>query len=299
MRRLIGGAAFIFAMLAASWAYAAGLGQAEPWQIGFQQSATPIMDRITSLHNFILWIIVIVTLFVMILLIMVMVKFNARANPEPSKTTHNTFIEVLWTVVPILILLVMAVPSFRLLYFQRDFPQIDMTIKAIGNQWYWSYEYPDNNDISFDSIMLEGDELEERRKVDPGAPRLLAVDNEIVVPVNKAVRVIVTASDVLHNFAMPSFGTKMDAVPGRLNETWFKAQKEGIFYGQCSELCGIRHAYMPIAIRVVSQEKFDAWVSAAADDIDAAQQQLLATVADEKKKLAKKKQPVDVAAASE
>ncbi len=299
MRRLFGGAAFIFAMLAASWAYAGGLGQAVPWQMGLQESATPIMDRITSLHNFLLWLIVIISVFVMVLLIWVMVKFNARANPTPSRTTHNTFIEILWTVVPILILLVIAVPSFRLLYFQRDFPQIDMTIKAIGNQWYWSYEYPDNNDISFDSIMLEGEELEERRKVDPGAPRLLAVDNEIVVPVNKAVRVIVTASDVLHNFAMPSFGTKMDAVPGRLNETWFKADKEGIYYGQCSELCGIRHAYMPIAIRVVSQQKFDAWASAAADDIDAAQQQLLATIADDKKKLADKKKPVDVAAASE
>lgn len=296
MRRLLGGTAFILAMIAASVASAGGLGQAVPWQMGLQEAATPIMERIAGVHTFILWIITIICLFVMALLIIIMVKFNARTNPEPSRTTHNTFIEVVWTVVPILILLVIAIPSFRLLYFQRDLPTVDMTIKAIGNQWYWSYEYPDNGDISFDSIMLEADELEERRKVDPGAPRLLAVDNEIVVPVNKTVRVIVTASDVLHNFAMPSFGTKMDAVPGRLNETWFKATKEGIYYGQCSELCGIKHAYMPIAIRVVSDEKFKAWSEAAANDIDEAQTQLLATLADDAKKLAASKKPLEIAA---
>lgn len=294
MRRLLGGAAFVIAMVAAGWASAAGIGNAEPWQLGFQGAVTPIMERITSLHTFILWVIVVISIFVMVLLIIAMVKFNSRANPEPSRTTHNTFIEILWTVVPILILLVIAVPSFRLLYFQRDFPPIDMTIKAIGNQWYWSYEYPDNGDISFDSLMLEGEELEERRKVDPGAPRLLAVDNEVIVPAGKTVRVIVTASDVLHNFAMPSFGTKMDAVPGRLNETWFKVDREGVYYGQCSELCGIKHAYMPIAVRVVSQEKFDAWAKAAVDDVEAAQEQILAELANEKK-LAKSKDSIAVA----
>ncbi|MGI9481933.1 MAG: cytochrome c oxidase subunit II [Hyphomicrobiales bacterium] len=294
MRRLLGGTAFVMAMVAAGWASAAGIGQAEPWQMGFQGAVTPIMERIDSLHTFLLWVIVVISLFVMGLLIYAMIKFNSRANPEPSRTTHNTFIEILWTVVPILILLVIAVPSFRLLYFQRDFPQIDMTIKAIGNQWYWSYEYPDNGDISFDSIMLEGEELEERRKVDPGAPRLLAVDNEVIVPAGKTVRVIVTASDVLHNFAMPSFGNKMDAVPGRLNETWFKVDREGVYYGQCSELCGIKHAFMPIAIRVVSQEKFDAWAMAAADDIDEAQQQILAEIANERK-LAESKGSLKVA----
>jgi cytochrome c oxidase subunit 2 len=296
MRRLYGGTAFILSMIAANVALAGGLGQAEPWQMGLQEAATPIMEQIVGVHTFILWIITIICLFVMSLLIYIMFKFNSRANPEPSRTTHNTFIEVIWTVVPILILLVIAIPSFRLLYFQRDLPPIDMTIKAIGNQWYWSYEYPDHGDISFDSIMLEEDELAERQKIDPGAPRLLAVDNEIVVPVGKTVRVIVTASDVLHNFAVPSFGTKMDAVPGRLNEAWFKIAKEGIYYGQCSELCGIKHAYMPIAVRAVSEEKFNAWAKAAAEDIDVAQQQLLADLADDAKKLAASKKPLELAA---
>lgn len=272
-----------------------GLGQPAPWQLGLQQAATPIMERITSLHDFLLILITIISVFVLALLVWVALKFNAKANPEPSKTTHHTGLEVAWTVIPVLILLVIAVPSFRLLYFDRTIPPADLTIKAIGNQWYWSYEYPDHGDLSFDQTLLEGEDLEERRKIDPGAPRLLAVDNDVVVPVGKVVRVIVTASDVMHNWAVPSFGTKMDGIPGRLNETWFKTDIEGVYYGQCSELCGIRHAYMPLAVRVVSQEKFDAWVKAAAEDVDDAQQQLLASLADERKKLAKSKEPLKVA----
>lgn len=286
MRLMTGVAALIGTMALAGSAAAAGLGQPDPWQMGLQQAASPIMERIASLHVGLLWLITAISIFVLVLLIYVSLKFNAKANPEPSKTTHNTAIEVAWTVIPVLILLAIAIPSFRLLYFQRVMPEADMTIKAIGNQWYWSYEYPDHNDVSFDSLLLEGGDLEERRKIDPGAPRLLAVDNEVVVPVGKTVRVIVTASDVIHNFAVPSFGTKMDGIPGRLNETWFKVDKEGVYYGQCSELCGIKHAYMPIAVRVVSQAKFDTWVKGAEDDIDDAQQKLLIALADDKKKLA-------------
>ncbi|NNF76535.1 MAG: cytochrome c oxidase subunit II [Rhizobiales bacterium] len=286
MRLMTGVVALIGTMALAGSAAAAGLGRPDPWQMGLQQAASPIMERITSLHDGLLWLITIISLFVLVLLIYVSLKFNAKANPEPSKTTHNTAIEVAWTVIPVLILLAIAIPSFRLLYFQRVIPEADMTIKAIGNQWYWSYEYPDHNDVSFDSLLLEGEDLAKRRKIDPGAPRLLAVDNEVVVPVGKTVRVIVTASDVIHNFAVPSFGTKMDGIPGRLNETWFKVDKEGVYYGQCSELCGIKHAYMPIAVRVVSQAKFDTWVKGAEDDIDDAQKKLLASIADDNKKLA-------------
>lgn len=286
MRLLTGVAALIGLTALAGSAAAAGLGQPDPWQMGLQQAASPIMERITSLHDWLLWLITAISIFVLVLLAYVALKFNAKANPEPSKTTHNTALEVAWTVIPVLILLAIAIPSFRLLYFQRVIPDADMTIKAIGNQWYWSYEYPDHNDVSFDSLMLEGEDLTKRREIDPGAPRLLAVDNEVVVPVGKTIRVIVTASDVIHNFAVPSFGTKMDGIPGRLNETWFKVDKEGVYYGQCSELCGIKHAYMPIAVRVVSQTKFDTWVKAAEDDADQAQLDLLASIADDKKKLA-------------
>ena len=229
-------------------------GVAEPWQLGLQDAVTPVMHDITQFHNWMLGLITFITLFVLALLLIVMVKFNAKANPTPSKTTHNTTIEVVWTVAPILILLVIAIPSFRLLYLQRDIPQADMTIKAIGNQWYWSYEYPDHDDLTFDALMVEEEDLK------PGQPRLLATDNDVVVPVNKTVRVIVTASDVIHNWAIPSFGIKMDGIPGRLNETWFRAEKTGVYYGQCSELCGIRHAFMPITVRVVSEEDFAAWL---------------------------------------
>lgn len=233
----------------------AGTGQPSPWQLGFQPAATPVMRDITWFHDFLLYIIVAITLFVVVLLGIVMVRFNARANPVPSRTTHHTWLEVAWTVVPVLILVAIAVPSFRLLFFQLHTPQADMTIKATGKQWFWSYAYPDHGGFEFDSLMLQDNE----RK--PDQPRLLAVDNEIVVPVNKTVRVQVTASDVIHAFAVPSFGIKVDAVPGRLNETWFKAIHEGVYYGQCSELCGKDHAFMPITVRVVSEQDFAAWLA--------------------------------------
>ena len=235
---------------------AAHANQPEPWQLGFQEAASENMVMITDFNNFLLYIMTAVTLVVLGLMVYVMVRFNARANPEPSKTTHNTLVEVIWTVVPILILVVIAIPSFRLLYFQRDIPQAEMTVKAVGYQWYWGYEYPDHGDFAFDSLMLTDEERGDQ-------PRLLATDTAMVVPVDTTVRVVVTAADVLHAFAMPAFGLKMDAVPGRLNETWFKAEKTGIYYGQCSELCGIRHAFMPLRIEVVSKEQFAAWLEEA------------------------------------
>ena len=230
--------------------------QPEPWQLGFQPAATDMMARISSFNDFLLILMTAITVLVLGLMVYVMVRFNAKANPVPSKTSHNTLIEVVWTVIPILILLVIAVPSFRLLYDQAT-PEADMTIKATGYQWYWGYEYPDHGDIAFDALMLEDDELQ------PGQPRLLTTDNALVVPVDTTVRVLVTAADVIHNWAMPAFGVKMDAYPGRLNETWFRANKTGIYYGQCSELCGIRHSFMPIMVKVVEKDEFTAWVEQA------------------------------------
>jgi len=235
----------------------AELGQPRPWQLGFQEAVTPIMHQITTFHDFLLILITVITLFVLALLVYVALKFNSRANPKPSRTTHNTTLEVLWTVVPIVILLVIAVPSFRLLFAQYDFPKADLTLKAIGNQWYWTYEYPDQDNLTFDAVLVEEADLK------PGQPRLLTTDNEVVVPVNKNVHVLVTATDVLHNWTVPAFGVKVDAVPGRILRTWFRAEKTGTFYGQCSELCGTRHAFMPIKVRVVSDEEFASWLDEA------------------------------------
>jgi len=232
----------------------AGVGQPSDWQLGLQQPVTEVMERIVSFHNLLLYIITAIAGFVLVLLIIIMVRFNARANPVPSRTTHNTLLEVAWTVIPVLILGVIFVPSIRLLLLQLNLPAADLTIKATGKQWYWTYNYPDNGKFEFDSLMLKDGERKE------GQPRLLSVDNDMVVPVNKTVRVITTGSDVIHAFAVPSFGIKIDAIPGRLNETWFKATREGVYYGQCSELCGKDHAFMPIAVRVVSEEAFTAWV---------------------------------------
>ncbi len=242
---------------------AQSIGQSRPWQVGLPEAASPVMERILWFHDeFLLIIITVITLFVTALLVYCMIRFNARSNPTPSKTSHNTLLEVAWTVIPILILVAVAIPSFKLLYFDRIIPKVDMTIKATGHQWYWTFEYQDEETkgIEFDAVMLEDDELK------PGQPRLLAVDNNIVVPVNKVVRVVVTASDVIHAFAMPAFGVKIDAIPGRLNEAWFKATKTGTFYGQCSELCGIRHAFMPLAIKVVSEEEYKQWVVKAKEE---------------------------------
>ena len=268
-QRLIAMAAatiFIFA----SGAALAATGQPSDWQMGLQQSVTPVMDDIVWFHNFLLYLIAAVSAFVLVLLVIVVVRFNARANPTPTKTTHNTTIEVIWTVVPVLILVAIAVPSFRLLFLQQTIPPADLTVKATGRQWYWNYGYPDSK-FDYDSYMLQDKE----RKGDQ--PRLLAVDNDLVVPVNKVVRVLVTSDPigVIHAFAVPSFGVKIDAVPGRLNETWFKAVREGMYYGQCSELCGKDHAFIPIAVRVVSEKDYAIWLEAskkkyARDDKDRA-----------------------------
>ena len=224
-------------------------GQPAPWEYKLQEAATPVMENITWFHGLLLTIITLITLFVLALLVAVVVKFNARANPVPSRTTHNTLLEVAWTLIPVLILVTIAVPSFRLLFLELDVPKADITIKATGKQWYWSYAYPDNGKFEFDSLMAQDKK-----------PRLLAVDNEMVVPVNKVIRVQTTGADVIHSWAIPSFGVKIDAIPGRLNETWFKATKVGMYYGQCSELCGKDHAFMPIVVRVVSDQEFTAWV---------------------------------------
>src|SRR5215510_586671 len=247
------------AALAAGGVAFAGMGQPSPWQMGFQQSAAPTMDDITWFHNFVLWIITGITIFVLALLLIIMVKFNAKANPTPSRTTHNTLLEVAWTVIPVVILVVIAIPSFRILFVQLNVPPSDITIKATGNQWNWTYTYPDEK-MEFTSIMLNETD---RMKQNPPPPRLLGVDNPIVVPVNKTVRVQVIGSDVIHAFAVPSFGVKIDAIPGRLNETWFKATREGMYYGQCSELCGRDHAFMPIAVRVVNERDYATWLEQA------------------------------------
>lgn len=249
------------AYLATSLPVLAKEGQPVDWQWGFQDPVTEIARDIGVFHDLLFWIITVITIFVSVLLFYTIWRFRESANPEPSKTTHHTMLEVAWTIIPILILLVIAIPSFNLLYKQYDYPKPDVTIKAIGSQWYWTYEYPDHGGLSFDSVMLEDDELKEEEH--KGKPRLLAVDNAIYVPVNKNIEILVTASDVLHNWTVPSFGVKVDAVPGRLLRTWFKAEKEGVYYGQCSELCGVKHAFMPIEVHVVSQEKFDEWLVAA------------------------------------
>ena len=235
---------------------AAPAGQPEPWQTGLQAAVTPVMEDVSWFYDFLLWIIAAIVLLVLGLLIVVMVRFNARANPTPSRTTHNTAIEVIWTIVPVLILVAISVPSFRLLFYQLHVPKADITVKATGKQWFWSYSYPDSK-FEFDSLMVQDKDLK------PGQPRLLAVDNEMVVPVNKVVKVLVTGADVIHSFSVPSFGIKIDAIPGRVNETWFKAEREGVYYGQCSQLCGRDHAFMPIAVRVVSEQQYSAWLDQA------------------------------------
>lgn len=258
IRRLaaVAGAVAMVAGLAAE--ALAGTGQPSPWQLGFQGAASPIMEQIDQFHWWLLIISTVITLFVLVLLVIVFVRFNEKANPVPSTTTHHTGLEVAWTVIPVIILVAIAVPSFRLLFNQLDIPKADITIKATGTAgWTWVYEYPDHGGFNFISSMIQDKDLK------PSQPRLLSVDNEVVLPVNKIVRVQVTAEGIIHAFALPSFGLKIDAIPGRLNETWFKATKTGMFYGQCSELCGINHAYMPIAIRIVEEAEFNKWLAEA------------------------------------
>jgi len=229
----------------------------QPWETGFQPAASSVMERIESFHTELLYIITAIAIFVLALLIYVIVRYNERVNPRPSRTTHNTLVEVLWTVVPIMILIVIVIPSFKLLYFEGRIQKPDMIIKAIGHQWYWSYEYPDNGNFTFDALMTADKDLK------PGQPRLLETDNHVVIPVNTKVRILITAADVIHSFAVPAFGLKLDGEPGRINETWTEVTQEGTYYGQCSELCGTNHAFMPITVDVVSKEKYKEWVAEA------------------------------------
>jgi cytochrome c oxidase subunit 2 len=268
----------------------AGMGQPSPRQLGLQEPATEIARNINSLHNILLWIISLITAFVLILLLWVMFRYNEKANPTPTKTAHNATVEVLWTVIPIFILGAIALPSIRLLYQQYEFPKADVTIKAIGHQWYWTHEYVDAG-VKFDSVMIKDEdvlkrehgearfnelygklgELERMKRMHVESAklweknklvRMLSVDNEVVLPVNKVVHVLVTADDVIHNWTIPSFGSKIDAVPGRVTATWFKAEKKGMFYGQCSELCGKDHGSMPIAVRIVDEPVYKEWLAA-------------------------------------
>jgi len=255
--------------------------QPKPWEIWHQPAASDMMARIEWFDFYTLWFIVPITALVMGLLLYVVYRFSHKANPVPSKTTHNSLVEIVWTVGPIIVLVLIAFPSFDLLKRQlAPTEEPAMTVKATGYQWYWGYEYQDDSAISFDSIMLQEDERDGSGKTDKAAyPRLLAVDNEVVVPVGTQVRVLVTAADVIHSFAIPAFGIKIDAIPGRLNETWFNAEREGLYYGQCSELCGRDHAFMPIAIRVVGADQFAAWKAQAANDLDGANKALMSSIA--------------------
>lgn len=222
--------------------------------MGLQDAASPTMERINSFHNMLLVVCYAISIFVAGLLLYVIVKFNEKANPVPSKTTHNTLVEVLWTAIPIVILVAIAVPSFKLLYYTDKTKDAEMTLKIIGHQWYWSYEYPDFGELKFDSNMIAEKDLK------PGQRRLLEVDNRVVLPVGTNIRILMTAADVIHAWRIPAFGVMKDAVPGRLGETWVRIDREGVYYGQCSELCGINHAYMPISVEAVSKQKFAAWV---------------------------------------
>lgn len=241
----------------------ARVGAAEPWQLGFQEAASPVMERIHNFHDLMLYIIFGIAAFVLLLLVYVIIRYNAKMNPEPSKTTHNVMIEVIWTVIPIVILVIIAVPSLKMLYYMDRVDNPEMTIKAVGYQWYWGYEYPDHNDISFLSNLIPDDEIDESK----GQKRLLSVDSPLVVPVETNIQIIVTAADVIHNFAVPALGVKMDGVPGRLNETWVYINEPGQYFGFCSELCGARHGFMPIEIIALPKDEFDAWAEQAVDGI--------------------------------
>jgi cytochrome c oxidase subunit II len=235
-------------------------GTPEPWQMNFQPAASPVMNMIESLHNLLLFIIVAISAFVLGLLGYACLRYRANRNQMASRRSHNSVLEIAWTAIPVLILVVIAIPSFKLLYFMDRAVNPEMTLKAIGHQWYWSYEYPDNGNFTFDAYMIADQDLQE------GQPRLLAVDNRVVLPVDTDVRVLTTATDVIHSWAMPALGVKMDAIPGRLNETWLRIEQPGIYYGQCSELCGDYHGFMPIEIEAMSKSDFEAWTKRAQEE---------------------------------
>jgi cytochrome c oxidase subunit 2 len=247
-----------------------GIGAPHPWQMGMRPAFSPVAEHVHALHNELLVILTLVALLVLVLLGYVIYRFNERRNPTASRTSHNAVIEVLWTVLPVIILVIIAIPSFKLLYYSDRTPQAELTIKAIGHQWYWSYEYPDNGNFTFDANLVGDKDLK------PGQLRLLTTDNHLVVPVDTNIRLLVTATDVIHSWFMPNFAVKLDAVPGRVNETWFRANQEGVFYGQCSQLCGIHHAFMPIMLEAMSKDKFKAWVDQAKTKFAAIEQPVAA-----------------------
>jgi cytochrome c oxidase subunit II len=235
----------------------ASAAQPEPWQLNFQPAASPVMERVESLHDLLLWIITLISIFVLVLLLFACLRFRASRNATPSRRTHNTLLEIAWTAVPVLILVVIAIPSFKLLYYMDRIPEPEMTLKAIGHQWYWSYEYPDDGNFTFDANMVADGDLKEDQL------RLLTTDNAVVLPVDTDIRVLVAATDVIHSWAVPAFGVKTDAVPGRINETWVRIEQPGMYYGQCSELCGDYHGFMPIMVRAVGKQEFEAWTKLA------------------------------------
>lgn len=248
---------FFTLFLTITAALTAGADFPRPWQLGFQEAVTPVMERIIYLHNNMMIVLTLIVIFVLSLLAYVCLRFNKKANPVPATFSHNVTIEVIWTAIPVLIIALIAIPTFKGLYFAENTPKAELTVKVVGYQWYWNYSYPEHDDITFDSYIIPDDEIK------PGQHRLLEVDNRIVIPENTVVKFLVTAGDVIHSFAVPAFGIKTDAVPGRTNETWVKVTKPGVYYGQCSELCGVNHGFMPIAVEVVSKEEFKQWLASA------------------------------------
>lgn len=233
-----------------------------PWQMNMQPAASPSAVKIHEFHDLLLWIIFAIALFVLILLIWVIIRYNSKVNPVPAKFTHNVLIEVLWTVIPVVILIIIAIPSFKLLYYVDRVENPEMTLKVTGRQWYWDYEYPDYEGISFSSYPVPEDEI----NLEAGQRRLLSTDNVVVLPVDTNIQILMTGGDVIHSWTVPAFGVKIDAVPGRLNETWVRIEKEGTYFGQCSEICGKDHAYMPIEVRAVSKEEFEEWLATAKEE---------------------------------
>jgi cytochrome c oxidase subunit II len=258
-------AGFVFSLAGAPLAWAQGaVGAPRPWEMGMQRSFGPIKDRVIELHDLVLVIITLITLFVGALLVWVMIRYNSRRNPVPSQISHNTTIEILWTVIPVLILVVMAIPSFRLIYYQDRTPDPDMTVKVTAHQWYWEYTYPDQGNVGVESRYVHDEDLK------PGQLRLLDVDNQLVIPVNKKIRVLTASTDVIHSFFIPSLGVQRYAIPGRTIETWMEADREGTFYGECNQICGQDHSRMPISVKAVSEADFKAWVEQAKKSASAA-----------------------------
>jgi len=249
--------------------------EAQPWEVGLQPAGSLTAERIDSFHTLLMWIITLITLFVLGLLIYAMWRFRESKHPVPTRTAHNTLIEVLWTVIPIMILVIIAIPSFKLLYYADKTRDAELTLKAIGHQWYWSYEYPDSK-ISFDAMMIEDAALK------PGQLRLLETDNRVVLPVHTNIRLLIASTDVIHAWTVPPLGVNINAVPGRLNETWVNIEREGVYYGQCFQLCGINHGFMPITIQAVSKEAFAKWLDDKKKQAESASPAKLASTAAER-----------------